>query len=670
VASVTLSTAAATLVPGQSIQLTATVRDAAGNSLQGRTITWSTSAPNFATVSDGLVTAVTAGAAMITATSEGQNASAAITVNDGGVVSTTGGTVVAAGGKVSIVVPAGAVPGNLALTVAPANNAGATVIPGTAYDFGPTGTQFTQQVTIRIAYGTAQLPQGSDPTLLRLHLLDNNAWTPVAGSTVDGQTRMVSGATTHFSGYAIALIPAPVATVDITPAGPFSLVVGATRQLTATPKGASGGSLDRPVTWTSSADGIATVSTAGLVTAMSVGTATIRAESEGITASVTATVTAAPPPAQGMVLTSVNPGYHTCGLTAAGAAWCWGRNEDGELGDGSNLSRNRPVPIAGNQTWEQIAVGLWHTCALSEMGGVWCWGGNAEGEVGDGTFLPRNTPVQVLGLPPMAQISAGSLHTCGVSTGGQVWCWGDNRYGQLGDGTTSTRNLPVAVQNGNNFTRVSAGQDRTCGIRFIEQAWCWGNNGPIATFHPNDPFGTLGVGILGSPVTQPMQVVGNTPWQSVSAGYRYSCGKAPAGQVRCWGANNYTTQRGGQVGDGSLVHRPQPVLIAAGAETFTHVGAGFYSACALSPVGEAWCWGTNHSGEVGAGGGTDLASSTHYPTPRRVATALRFGVLDMGKLNACGITAAGETWCWGHNQYGQLGDGTNTSRSTPVQAEP
>jgi alpha-tubulin suppressor-like RCC1 family protein len=271
----------------------------------------------------------------------------------------------------------------------------------------------------------------------------------------------------------------------------------------------------------------------------------------------------------------------------------------------------------------------------------------------------------------MVEISAGSLHTCGLTAGGQAWCWGDNRWGNLGDGTSVMRTRATAVTDGHVFQRISAGQDRTCGITMARQVWCWGSNGgSINSAFPNDPTGILGIGILTTPMERPRQVSGTHQWDDVSAGYRYSCGRLPDLSVRCWGANVYAGQRGGMLGDGSMVARPAPVLIAAGSTAFTYVGAGFFSACALSDEGDAWCWGTNHSGEVGDGGASELPASTNHATPVKVTGGHKFAALAMSKLNACGIKQSGEVWCWGSNQFGQLGDGTMANSATPVRVIP
>ena len=679
VSTVALSATAATLVPQQTTQLSATPKDASGNALAGRAVTWSSSASIVASVNAGLVTAVAPGSATITATSEGKSADAVITVQDGGVASVAGGTITAASGNVSVTLPAQALAAPLALTVTPlATTPGAAgLVAGTAYDFGPNGTQFAQPVTLKIRYDPAQVSPTADPTLFRLHLLNGAVWEPVPGSSVDVATHTVTGTTTHFSGYAISQIQAPVASVVLSPAGAFNLALNSTQQLAATPKDAAGNALsNRVVTWSSSATGIATVSSTGLVTAVAVGSATISATSEGVSGQVLVTVTAAP----AFVLTQVSAGYHSCGLTAAGAAWCWGRNEDGEVGDGTKTDRSHPVQVSGAHVFSQIVVGLYYTCAITPAGATWCWGINEEGELGNGTFstTDQTQPVQVQGAPAFVSITAGSLHTCGLTAAGKAWCWGANPWGVLGDGTQVGRNQPVQVFDpiaGLSFVKLSAGQDRTCGVTPAAQLWCWGSNGgAINSAFPSDQAGILGVGILGTPITTPMQVVGPpVQWADVSAGYRFACGRTPApvGALWCWGANTYIATRGGMIGDGSLFARLTPVLTATGSVTFMSASAGFFHACGLSAVGEAWCWGTNFYGEVGDGlAGTDFASNISHPTPIKVVGGHSFNFLSAGKLNTCGITTAGETWCWGYNAFGELGDGTTTNRTSPVKVSP
>jgi len=198
------------MVPQQTQTLTASTLDASGNALTGRSVAWSTTAGTVASVSQaGLVTAVGPGSATITATSEGKSGSATITVTDGGQLPVTGGTVLAAGGSVKIVVPSGAVTTPVAVTVASATRptaelvGGAYAVVGTSYEFGPAGTTFASPVTVTVTYDPAKLPGWALPTDLGLYHFTAGAWVRLPNQVVDPVARTVTATTTSFSPFTI-----------------------------------------------------------------------------------------------------------------------------------------------------------------------------------------------------------------------------------------------------------------------------------------------------------------------------------------------------------------------------------------------------------------------------------------------------------------------------------
>lgn len=296
VATVLLSPDNATLVPQQTLTIAATTIDATGSLLTGRTISWTSNAATVASVnSSGLVTALTAGTTGIVATSEGKSGTATITVKEGLFVGPGGGQAVGGGGNVTLVIPAGAVTSNVAVTITPFSAVpDSKLLTGTAYEFLPGGTQFSQPVTVRIRYSAGQVPAGTNASLFRLGRLVGNTWTEIPGSSVDLATQTVSGQTTSFSVYGIVLAPAPVASVAISPPT-ASVGVTSTLQLDATLKDAANNVLsDRVITWTSSNSAIASVNaTTGLVTGVAAGgPVTITATSEGVSGTAQVTVTA------------------------------------------------------------------------------------------------------------------------------------------------------------------------------------------------------------------------------------------------------------------------------------------------------------------------------------------------------------------------------------------
>ncbi|MFN8575031.1 MAG: Ig-like domain-containing protein [Gemmatimonadaceae bacterium] len=218
IATISLDHSSEALVAGQTLQLTATTKDAGGAVLTGRTLTWTTSAPAVATVSStGLVTALTAGTATIGVAGEGKSATAAITVTDGGIVSANGATVSAAAGNVKIDVPAGAAPVGTAITVqevpAPATGPTGAFLSGAFYKFGPEGTTFSAPVRVTLKYDPTKLPPWANGGDLGIQRLSGGQWNQLANIVVDTAAHTISGTTTGFSAFG-ASANAPAVTLS------------------------------------------------------------------------------------------------------------------------------------------------------------------------------------------------------------------------------------------------------------------------------------------------------------------------------------------------------------------------------------------------------------------------------------------------------------------------
>jgi alpha-tubulin suppressor-like RCC1 family protein len=168
---------------------------------------------------------------------------------------------------------------------------------------------------------------------------------------------------------------------------------------------------------------------------------------------------------------------HGCGLDAGGAAFCWGFNTFGQLGNAGAQTGYVPSPVNGGHTFTQLAIGLRHSCGLTAQGRAFCWGLNLAGQLGDGSTSQRLVPVEVSGGHAFVSIAAGSETTCALTAGGTAWCWGRGGEGQLGAGSSVTASsTPVAVAGGITFRQLAVGSGHTCGVATDDSVYCWGLN--------------------------------------------------------------------------------------------------------------------------------------------------------------------------------------------------
>ena len=193
---------------------------------------------------------------------------------------------------------------------------------------------------------------------------------------------------------------------------------------------------------------------------------------------------------------------HSCALADNGDVWCWGSNDYGQVGVNDSLTAiyYTPQRVTGGRVFTEIGAGGWTTCGLSG-GSVYCWGRNTEGQAGQGSTENRwiLEPMPALGILGTARhVTLGTRHACATNGIDKMYCWGDNNRGQLGDGTTTLRASAVEVLGDTRFVAITAGLEHTCGLRDGGGAYCWGYNAS----------GRLGLGFASNTnVTAPTQVV-------------------------------------------------------------------------------------------------------------------------------------------------------------------
>lgn len=361
-----------------------------------------------------------------------------------------------------------------------------------------------------------------------------------------------------------------------------------------------------------------------------------------------------PAPRPGMMASG---GQHTCFLTSAGGVKCWGNNQFGELGDGTTMERNGPVDVVGLSSGVlAIVSNRFSSCALLP-GAVKCWGSGLSGQLGDGTFADRQpTPQTVLGLEPgVRAIAAGNDHTCALTAAGGVKCWGGGVFGQLGDASATTRNRPVDVQGLDAaVTAIGAGGNHSCAATSAG-AKCWGDNtwsqlgdgtgGDGSATQKNAPVDVIG---LGAGVT------------AFAGGLDHTCAIA-SGAVLCWGRN-----RAGEIGDGTGMYRRAPVAVTGLAAGVRAITAAEHHTCAVTVGRAATCWGFNSNGQLGIGSMSDQNAPTNVVGLGAGVQHISAGFDSLGVTShTCAVSDASVT-CWGSNRNGELGDGTQMTRTSPV----
>lgn len=311
--------------------------------------------------------------------------------------------------------------------------------------------------------------------------------------------------------------------------------------------------------------------------------------------------------------------FHTCILVVGGSVMCFGRNTDGELGDGgASGNRSKPLAVPNLRDVEQLAAGHGFSCARVKGGKVRCWGSGRI--LGDDQSVERVRPAEVAGLSDVVDIKAGGLVACAKTTSGAVRCWGTDG---IKKGAPSAGADEIAVAGAH-----------ACARTLDRQIVCWGE-GLARNPKQSGPDTAKAV--------------------AIATGDSFVCAVVEGG-VRCWGRNDQ-----GELGmRADTETRTKPVVVK-GLTGVAKITAAEARACVLSKDGMVRCWGSNNEGELGRG----IKSPFELPAPVSGLTS----VVDiaMGAGHACALLPDGVLNCWGGNRQGQLGDGTLETRPSPVR---
>lgn len=302
--------------------------------------------------------------------------------------------------------------------------------------------------------------------------------------------------------------------------------------------------------------------------------------------------------------------------------------------------------------FKQLVSGVHHTCGLTKKGATYCWGYNKYGQLGDGSMnVTRFTPTSIKRLSvPLSIVSSNAKHTCGLTETGEAYCWGENSDGQLGDGTI-------------NYEQVLNPKPVSTSLRFAQITTglvhtCGLTEMGEAYCWGDNYGGQIGDGTHGTPRLVPTPVSTSLRIAQIAAGTLHTCGLTGAGEPYCWGYNHT-----GQLGDGTtsngLTPTPEGIPVR-----FVRIISGQAHSCGLTGVGEVYCWGANDSGQLG-----DNSTDWWQPLPTLVETDLRFAEIIGQFDHTCGLTDTQEAYCWGRNSDGEIsGDaGDRADRLVPTR---
>ena len=390
-------------------------------------------------------------------------------------------------------------------------------------------------------------------------------------------------------------------------------------------------------------------------------------------------------------------GDFTLALQTDGRLYAWGTNGNGQIGDASTTTRSTPTVIGTATTWSRLAPGSSFSAALRTDGTLWTWGLNSSSQIGDGSLVQRTAPAQVGTDTNWQSLTAGASHVIARRTDSTLWSWGLNSSGQLGQGFadgSARGNVPTQIGSDTNWAIAAGGAAVSLATKSDGTLYAWGtisngqqgvlpriplplapSLGPIPSvtagnvndvvMRPDGSFlawgsnssGQLALGVADSaPHPVPVNFATGAQWTSMAMGNGTTIAVRADGTL--WGSGFNSTS---QIGDGTTVNRPSFVQIGTDTD-WRSASTGNGHTLAIKTDGTLWAWGNNSSSQLGDG--TAISRST----PIKIGTDTNWrSVLATNGTFSIAQKTDGTLWTWGSNGNGQLGDGSTTTRTRPVQ---
>jgi alpha-tubulin suppressor-like RCC1 family protein len=331
-----------------------------------------------------------------------------------------------------------------------------------------------------------------------------------------------------------------------------------------------------------------------------------------------------------------------------GEMWGWGSNTNGKLGDNSTTDRCSAVQeTTSSTTWCAASAGCTHSSGIKTDQTLWHWGSNSCGQLGVNNTTSRSSPVrEITSSTNWCRVCNANASTFGIKSDGSLWSWGNNSCGQLAHNTTAAASSPAReITNSANWCEVSSLGLFAGAVKANGTLWLWGSNdcGQLAQ---NNTVSTC------SPVRE---ITSSNTWTHLSIGTRHTLALKSDGTLWSWGQNP-------ALGNNSSNATSSPVLEITSSCNWINVTAGDTHSAAIKSDGSLWTWGSNLCGQLGDN--TTLSRSS--PVRETTSSALWCSV-SAGVCHTVALQSSGSLWSWGSNANGRLGDGTVTSRSSPVR---
>ena len=341
--------------------------------------------------------------------------------------------------------------------------------------------------------------------------------------------------------------------------------------------------------------------------------------------------------------------YHSVAIKTDGTIWAWGKNDKGQLGDGTTINKNIPTQIGADSDWVDIeASGEFNTMALKSNGTLWAWGDNTHGQIGDGNYglgVFNAIPTQVGSDNDWVKFS---INTYAIKSNGTLWGWGYNIDGRLGTGNNLPHYTPFQIGTDTDWVDINTGGNQTLALKSDGTLWGWGLNksGSLAIGEPSETF----------IITTPTQTGNNTSdWSKIEVGGCCSSKMIKTnGSLWAMGLGS-----NGNLGNGNILSVNVPTQI--GNDTDWDIISTSNHSCAIKTNGTLWTWGLNFAGQLGDG--TVISRNT----PAQIGQDTTWLSVKTGDFHTVALSSDNTIYSWGYNNYGQLGDGTFIDKTVITQ---